>query len=378
MASAHLKIGFVRRGYSTSGGAEAYLKRLAAGVCAAGHEARLFTTSEWPEQAWPFGTIRYVQGASPLRFADQIEALRPEMDCDVLMSLERVWSCDVYRAGDGVHRAWLDRRARFTGPLRRAVHSLNPKHVATLRLEQSLFGRVGAQRVIANSHMVQREIAQIYGYPTAKIDLVHNGVPAELFEVGSDKRTAARAALGLGDDDVAVLFVGSGWERKGLRFAINAVEAAANPRLRLIVAGRGNEARYRSPAATFIGVANDLPALYAAGDLFLLPTIYDPFSNASLEALAAGLPVITTAANGFSETMRSGVDGAIVEAADNVACDHGRAAALVEPTLREETRAQRLELARHYDISINVTRTLEILFQAAASAASTSGKIRNT
>jgi UDP-glucose:(heptosyl)LPS alpha-1,3-glucosyltransferase len=115
-----------------------------------------------------------------------------------------------------------------------------------------------------------------------------------------------------------VLFVGSGWERKGLRFAINAVEAAADPHLRLLVAGKGNETRYRSPAVQFVGVADDLPALFAAGDIFLLPTIYDPFSNASLEALAAGLPVITTRSNGFAEIMRPEVDGTVIEVPDDV------------------------------------------------------------
>src|SRR6187549_2782017 len=181
MAADHLKIAFARRGYSSSGGAEAYLKRLAAGLRAGGHEAGLFTTAQWPQDEWPFGSITYLDGTTPLRFADELERLRPKIDCDVLMSLERVWNCDVYRAGDGVHRAWLDRRGRHTGGMRRVAHALNPKHLATLRLEQSLFGRRAAGRVIANSHMVQTEITQIYDYPAAQIDLVHNGVPVEMF-----------------------------------------------------------------------------------------------------------------------------------------------------------------------------------------------------
>jgi len=378
MASDPLQIAFVRRGYSTSGGAEAYLKRLATGVCDGGHEARLVATSAWPEQAWPFGPITYLEGRTPLRFADELERLRPTLDCDVLMSLERVWSCDVYRAGDGVHRAWLDRRARFTKPIRRVVQGFNPKHLGTVRLEQSLFGRGGAMRVIANSFMVQREISTIYGYPAAKIDLVHNGVPVEQFADVLGKRAAARAAFGLAEEDIAVLFVGSGWERKGLRFAINAVEAAADPHLRLLVAGKGNETRHRSPAVQFVGVVDDLPALFSAGDIFLLPTIYDPFSNASLEALAAGLPVITTRSNGFAEIMRPEVDGTVIEVPDDVRAITAALLRWCDRRQREETRARRLELARHYDISINVSRTLEILLQAAASAASTSGKIRKT
>ena len=378
MAEEKLTIGFARRGFSRSGGAESYLKRLAAGACAAGHDVRLFTTSEWPESAWPFGQITYLEGRTPLRFADELERLRPRLDCDVLMSLERVWSCDVYRAGDGVHRAWLDRRARFIKPIRRAVQGLNPKHLATLRLEQSLFGRGGAMRVIANSFMVQTEISTLYRYPAAKIDLVHNGVPVEQFAGGPGKRAAARAAFGLADEEIAVLFVGSGWERKGLRFAVNAIEAAANPHLRLLVAGKGNEARYRSPAVRFIGVEDDPSALFAAGDIFLLPTIYDPFSNASLEALAAGLPVITTRSNGFAEIMRPEVDGTVIEVPDDVRAITAALLRWCDARQRAETHARRLELARHYDISLNVARTLEILFQAAASAASTSGKMRKT
>ncbi|MDQ6655295.1 MAG: glycosyltransferase family 4 protein, partial [Verrucomicrobiota bacterium] len=298
---------------------------------------------------------------------------RPQMNCDVLMSLERVWSCDVYRAGDGVHRAWLERRARLAKPLRRVADALNPKHLTMLRLEQSLFGRRAAKCVIANSNMVQTEITSTYDYPAAQIDLVHNGVPAEMFRPKSDLRAAERSRLELEPNDIAVLFVGSGWERKGLRFAVAAVEACDDPRLQLLVAGRGSEARFRSPRVRFLGVSQNLPALFAAGDLFLLPTIYDPFSNASLEALAAGLPVITTAANGCAEIMRAGIDGTVVEMPDDV---RGLATALMDwadETRRRETQTMRLELARHYDISVNVTRTLEILLQAAASAASTSG-----
>ncbi|HSH37933.1 MAG TPA: glycosyltransferase family 4 protein, partial [Chthoniobacterales bacterium] len=291
MAGDHLTIGFVRRGYSSSGGAEAYLKRLASGLCAQGHEAQLFTTAEWPDEEWPFGKLTHLRGASPLRFADELEQLRASMHCDVLMSLERVWACDVYRAGDGVHRAWLNRRAKIAGPLRRVVDALSPKHLATLRLEESLFGRRAARHVIANSQMVKTEIAQMYGYPGNNIALVPNGVPAEQLRSAAGQRAQMRAELGLGENDVAVLFVGSGWERKGLRFAIRAVDAAQDDRMRLLVAGRGNGETFSSSTVRFLGVRNDLPELYAAADLFLLPTIYDPFSNASLEAIAAGVPV---------------------------------------------------------------------------------------
>ena len=368
-----LSIGFVRRGYSSSGGAEAYLKRLAAGVRGQGHKPQLFTTAEWPEEEWPFGTITRLRSESPMRFADELEQVRSRVGCDVLMSLERVWSCDVYRAGDGVHRAWLNRRARLSGPLRRVADALSPKHLATLRLEQSLFGRRGASRVIANSHMVKTEIGQIYDYPATQVDLVPNGVPADQFAVASDRRAATRAELGLTDREVAVLFVGSGWERKGLRFAIRAVEALRDQRVRLLVAGKGNQQQFGAASVQFLGVTTDLPALYGAADLFLLPTIYDPFSNASLEAIAAGLPVITTRANGCAEIMVDGQHGSIIEQPDDVPALARRLAFWCDAERRKQARPLLLELGSRYDIAINVERTLTILLQAAARAESTSG-----
>src|SRR5881227_2023147 len=172
-----LRLAFVRRGYSPTGGAEAYLKRLARGVIEAGHEARLVATNEWPEDQWPLGPITRLRAESVIGFADELEQIRPQLDCDVLMSLERVWSCDVYRAGDGVHRAWLVRRRKFELPLERFVRGLNRKHRDILQLEEALLANRGADRVIVNSQMVKTEIVNLYGYPADKIDIVRNGVP---------------------------------------------------------------------------------------------------------------------------------------------------------------------------------------------------------
>lgn len=377
MAADQLKIAFVRRGYSSSGGAESYLKRLAQGVCAAGHQAQLFTTREWPKEEWPFGPLIHLGAESPIKFADELEQHPARSACDVMMSLERVWSCDVYRAGDGVHRAWLNRRAQLASPMRRLAHALNRKHLATLRLEQSLFGRRGAARVIANSEMVKKEITELYGYPADQIDLVQNGVPIAEFRDTRNQRTATRADIGLEPNQIALLFVGSGWERKGLRYAIRAVESCQDERLRLFVIGRGDERDYRSPVVQFLGVRSDLAALYRAADMFLLPTIYDPFSNASLEAIAAGIPVITTRGNGCAEIVEEGVHGSVVDQPDNIPALERAVQFWADTTRREEARPRLYELAARFDISVNVARTLEILLQA-ASAVSTSGKMRNT
>ena len=151
MPNGKLTIGFVRRGYSASGGAEAYLKRLAQAIVARGHQVRLFTTVDWPEKEWSFGQMIRLRWGSPIGFANEFEKLRAQVHCNVIMSLERVWSCDVYRAGDGVHRAWLDRRKKFEPPWQRIFRRLSRKHEGMLRLERSLFADRKAERVIANS-----------------------------------------------------------------------------------------------------------------------------------------------------------------------------------------------------------------------------------
>src|SRR5205814_943700 len=273
-----LEIAFVRRGYSHSGGAEAYLKRLALGVLEAGHEVHLVTTNDWPQTEWPFGTIHRLHHQSAIAFANELKEMRPRIPCDVLMSLERVWDCHVYRAGDGVHRAWLNRRRRFEVPLQRFIRRLNHKHRDILQLEEALFTNGGAGRVIVNSHMVKSEIL-------------------------------------------------------------------------------------------------DLLPIYAAADIFILPTIYDPFSNACLEALACGLPVITTRANGFSEIIEDGVHGSIVDFANDLVGLRDAIQLWSEAARRATVRPTNIQCAAQFDISGNVARTLEILTQAATSAASTSGKI---
>lgn len=378
MARNNLNIGFVRRGFSQSGGAEAYLRRLARGVVTAGHEVTLFSTTEWPESEWPSPRLERIGRAEPLAFADELERLNPQKYCDVLVSLERIWRCDFFRAGDGVHRAWLERKAQFDSPLQKMARRYSRKHAGILQLEQALLGEGGARRVIANSALVRDDIMHCYGLAAEAIDVVRNGVRVSDFGPAPLKREAARAQLNLRPDEIAVLFSGSGWERKGLRYAIEAVENLRGARKKLMVVGRGNQRKYRSRDAHFLGELNDVRLPLAAADIFLLPTLYDPFSNASLEAMAAGIPVITTRSNGCSEIIDEKVHGSIVDCADNLAALVSGLQFWSDESRRREARSALLERATQFDISRNVAHTLELLLQPGASAVSVSGNIRNT
>jgi len=374
MSNGKLNIAFVRRGHSPSGGAEAYLKRLGQGIVDLGHSVQLLATPDWPGEDWPFGSITHLQSASPIGFADELEKIRSQIQCDALMSLERIWRCDVYRAGDGVHRAWLNRRRKFEMPLQRFVRGVNRKHQDILKLEESLFAKSGAGRVIVNSEMVRREIVDLYKFPADKIDIVRNGVPLEKLRFDPALRENSRRDLKLKPDEIALLFAGSGWERKGLRFAIEAFELSRDRKLRLLVAGRGDERAYRpkrfftQEPVRFLGEIADLQPIYAAADIFILPSIYDPFSNACLEALASGLPVITTRDNGFSEIIQDGVHGSVVDSPNDARALRDAIRFWSDESRRASARSLILQRASEFDISKNVETTLNVLLQSASSS----------
>ncbi len=233
--------------------------------------------------------------------------------------MERVDWCDVYRAGDGVHAAWLERRARYEPRWRSLFRRFSRKHAALCALEAAMFRAGGVRLVIANSELVKGEILERYDYPAERICVIHNGVPpAPAPAEQAAMREATRQELGLGADEYVLLFAGSGWERKGLRFAIEATNCAAGCQPTLLVAGHGRERGLpASERVRFLGPVRGLARYFAAADAFILPTIYDPFSNACLEALAAGLPVITTRANGFAEILAEG-EGSVVEQPDDL------------------------------------------------------------
>ena len=171
-----------------------------------------------------------------------------------------------------------------------------------------------------------------------------------------------------------LLFAGSGWQRKGLLFAIEAMALCKNRKMRLLVAGRGNEKLYkmkhlrfwREEPVRFLGEVADILRVYAAADIFILPTIYDPFSNACLEALACGLPAITTRSNGFSEIIEDTVHGSIVDYAGNLVALRDAIRFWSDPSRRAAARSANIERASQFDISRNVEQTLSILTRFAS------------
>lgn len=360
--SSHLTVGLVRRGYSPSGGAERYLKRFAEALARAGHDPLLFASPEWPKAEWPHGQVIPVEGDTPIAFADTLRTLTPDFPCDFLFSLERVHACDCYRAGDGVHKLWLERRTTYEPKWRSATRFLNRKHAQILALEEEMFSKQTARSIIVNSKMVLQEIVNHYQYPADRIEVVYNGIPSRSFERRPGIRQKIREELWIKPDECLVLFVGSGWDRKGLQFAIRAVDnLPASTKARLVVAGKGNRLKTRSSKTIFLGPVTDVLSYLEAADCFILPTTYDPFSNACLEALAAGLPVITTSMNGFSEIIKHQEQGWILNAPDDIQDIQNAITFWSDIQKNQQLKPSLIEYAKNFTAETNLHQTLEAI-----------------
>lgn len=341
-----MKIALVRRRYSPTGGAEHYLRGLMAGLAEAGHDITLWCEA-WPEAKTAGANVRTVATAHPVAFAEAIAQERLMESYDLVFSLERVKQCHLYRAGDGLHRVWLERRAQYAPVRGRLRNWLNPKNQALCALENTLLQRENVQRIIANSTMVQSEIVKHFEFSPQQVPVIPNGVDFDYFSGGN--RASARRVLGFQPEDVVVLLVGAGAERKGHRYLAEAMRRWNSPRGKMLIVDRP--------------LPVSMPDVYAAADVFVLPTLYDPFANVTLEALAAGLPVITTPHNGAAEILSEGVNGFILSRADAVEELAAQLRDLADPTRRSALRIPAQALARQYSRERNLTATLEVCAQ---------------
>jgi UDP-glucose:(heptosyl)LPS alpha-1,3-glucosyltransferase len=198
---------------------------------------------------------------------------------------------------------------------------INPFHRYLLWLERRLFEHPDLKAVIVNSNMVRHEITSRFRIPNERIHTIYNGVDLDRFrpENRLTMGNQLRSKCGIADEVPVVLFVGSGFERKGLGQLLRAI-ALAGGEAQLWVVGKGKRGPYHRLAqklgimsrVAFWGPHQDVQPFHAAADIFAFPTLYDPFSTAVLEALATGLPVITTAQCGTAEIMCQGKEGFIL------------------------------------------------------------------
>jgi len=314
-----VKILIIARPFSFHGGIESATAGLMRALVAQGHEVhRAGPGRQRPERGVIDHRLRMPplpSAARGLALALATARLARRPGWDVVQSHERTLVQDVYRAGEGCHRAYLDAIGAGGG---RRVH-----HAVTLALERRVFARTPA--IVAISQRGAQEITRYYAVPPSRLSVVYNGVDLERFHprLRVQHREMARREAGVPLAAFTALFVGSGFERKGLATAIRGFARVGDAAARLLVVGRGDVAPYQRLAdelgigqrVVWLGARPDIERWYAAADVLTLPTRYEPFGNVHLEALASGLPVVTSVVAGGAEVVTARC-GAVVDPED--------------------------------------------------------------
>ncbi len=325
-----MKLAIVRQRYNPYGGAERFVARALPALERRGADVTLIARSA---AGWGAGKVLRVDPFylgnlwRDASFACAARKAWREGGFDLVQSHERIPGCDVYRAGDGVHRRWLELRRAAAGALERLGIALNLYHRYVCRAERRMFEDPRLKAVVCNSRMVRDEIARGFRVAPGKLHVIHNGVDLDHFNpsIRASLRIQARREFDIEKEATVFAFVGSGFARKGLGAAIDALAEPQARSFRLLVAGCDRQRRrFERQAAQrgvagrvdFLGGRDDVRPVYAAADCLILPTRYDPFPNTVLEALAMGLPAIVSTRCGAAEVIRPGVNGWIGEPDD--------------------------------------------------------------
>jgi UDP-glucose:(heptosyl)LPS alpha-1,3-glucosyltransferase len=387
----HLALNFQRID-PARGGAETYVADLCRYLVGAGHRVDLYAES-WAEGCLP-AQVNVVPvaatGQSRLErirsFARNSQEALESARNDCSIGLINTYAHDVIIPQGGVQWGSLRANAaRFGSPLAQqlylATKMVNPKYWLHRSIESKQYDAERHPRVVAVSTMVKRHIEQFHHVPRQQINVIPNAIDPKRLAVTQPGavRCAFRNRIGLEPGDLTGLFVGHNFALKGLRPLLEALGArrqrnrGARP-IHLVVCGSGQPGPYRRLANRlglnetihFLGFYPDVEACYWSTDFFVQPTFYDPCSLVVLEALACGLPVITTAQNGASELMTDGGEGYVLTTPNAreeliTALDH-----MADDTRRQAMSARALRLGQLQAFEVHVARLIAVFEEVAA------------
>lgn len=303
--------------FSRYGGVEQFGYRLAGELAARGHTVDFICARQ---EAEPPDGVRVLRTGRPfgprwfkmLVFANKAEAFRQAGNYDCSISLGKTLKQDILRVGGGPlpafwrysERAWP---GEFQGRLKQLSRRTNPANMLIRRMENRQY--TDSALVVAVSHFVRDLILEAApGLPPERMRILYNRPDLQRFSIPTpDQRAEARAQFGVPDHAIAIGLATSNFPLKGVGPLIRALPSLPET-CALYVAGGRNHGVYDALAAElglsdrvyFLGKVDDMPLWYKAMDIFALPSFYDACSNAVLEALASGLPTLSSASNGSS------------------------------------------------------------------------------
>ena len=367
-----MNVGLVRRSLPKDAADGNYPESIAKALTTAGHATVLFTAGEPEDSGRDFGKIRAVGGTTSAEFARRVEAANPRGECDFLFSFEPGLSCDCYLAAAGVHRERIAQWKRQTPIGWWCLGKRRPgADNGLLALEAKTFQPDVTKTVVTSSHRVKDEIIRHYTYPADRIRVIRDAIQPVDSTIVRKKRHDTRRQLGLTGEDYVIYCGGPGLSAVEFRYAIEAINCTNLSQPVLLAGCSDNRWRYpRSSRTRFVGSANPgLSHLYAA-DLFLQPSVYDPISHPCLAAFAAGLPVVTTRANGVSEMIEPGTHGELLSEPSDAEAMARAIEAWSDPEKRAAVRPRLLEFSAKFDPDVILNSVISLVYQGATTCPS--------
>jgi len=372
-----VKIAFVYRKFTKTGGVEPYVITLAEKLLDSGHEVHVFC-NEWNNKyrnRIKFHKVPIIKFCKSLRiasFAFFSYTMLKKHDYDIVHGFGKTFKQDILRTGDGCHKEFLRYYIKtYKNPISKFLVKNSLSNKISLFIEKKQFQKGNYKKIIAVSKRCKEEIKRNYGVPDEDIIVIYNGIDLERFNPNNKVRyrEEIRKQYKISDDEVVLLYVGSGFRRKGVEYLIEAIGNLKNIKLRLLIVG-GEENIWHYKKLTkklkidekiiFAGEQPMIERFYAAADIFILLSVYEPFSNTCLEAMALGLPIIITRINGVSEIIENGKQGLIIENPGDIKQIKDAITNLLNKDNRTRMGKSARELACQFTIEKNIQEVINV------------------
>lgn len=371
------------------GGAETSTRQFMHHLMDAGVELHVYTRSR-PSPV-PGLFVHSISGAAMSRtrksvnFALRVDRMLGEESFDVVHTFVPIRRADVYQPRGGSVPETMERNIALRSSaamrrLKRAANRLNLKQRYMGRMERAMLEGAGQPTVAAISKYVARQFEEHYGLSADRIRLIYNGVDQDQLQPHhwELERAALRKEFAIRDDEILVLEVAHNFRLKGVEHWLQGLallRKKGHGNIRSLVIGRGDSPRWHHRAKKlglgdvleFVGPSERVKQFYHAADVLVHPTYYDPCSRVVLEAMAAGLPCITTRWDGAAEIITDGSSGFVLEEPDNVEQLADRVMKLMDGGLRASMGAAGRKAVAPFSMSRHASDMLKLYEELAHS-----------
>ncbi len=370
-----MHIAFVKKRFSLRcGGSERYTVTLARQFRKLGHQVSVIgehIDDDLIEEVefLPVKSNRLTSASHNYSFAVRAGQIAEQRKFDIVYGIGRSFGLDAVRVTERLQSHWIG--VRYRNGVTRALQRLNPRHRTLIDLERTIYNTDSVRRVVTQSRMDRELVQKYYNVPEEKLRTIYNGVDTEMFHPRvKSERDAVRDELGISADAQLLVFASMDFEGKGLRSILQAIANTKHTGTELLVLGTGPVRKFQRIAdqlsiarrVHFAGRRSDIQRCYGAGDLFILPTAYEPFPNVNLEAMACGLPVMTSTTSGGADIVTVGETGWLVPTVHSVdEMTEGINMHFDLSVSQHETMSHRcVETARQLPIENNIRQTLQL------------------